>query len=199
VLYRLDNPVARTALSLDQPQKGQSMAAPDLTIPESDPRFPSGRWTGFFIQPWMPGRHTMNLDVTFQDGQMEARGSDWVGPFTFSGSYDHADGKCTWTKQYLHKHRVSYAGVNEGKGIWGVWEIRLLWGWYLDRGVFHIWPEGMAPDADADLTERALLNEVGRMPPLFLVVMAAALLLGLGSTLLIFHLLNQQATESLFR
>jgi hypothetical protein len=43
------------------------MAAVDAAL-ETDPRFPSGRWTGFFIQPWIPGRHMMNLDMTFQDG-----------------------------------------------------------------------------------------------------------------------------------
>ena len=51
-----------------------------------------------------------------------------------------------------------------------MWEIRQLWGWYHDRGVFHIWPEGMKPTADADLTERALLDEVGRMPPFSVLV-----------------------------
>jgi hypothetical protein len=34
------------------------------------------------------------------------------------------------------------AAVNEGQGIWGVWEIRQFGGWYTDQGVFHIWPEG---------------------------------------------------------
>jgi hypothetical protein len=174
------------------------MAAPDLTPVESDPRFLSGRWTGFFIQPWIPGRHTMNLNLTFQQGRLEAQGTDWVGPFTFRGSYDPVDGKCTWTKKYLGKHQVSYAGVNEGKGIWGVWEIRQLWGWYRDRGVFHLWPEGMKPAADADLTERALLDEVGRMPPFsVLVSLIAAGLLVAG--LIAFRLFGHQWTESLFR
>ena len=174
------------------------MAPPDLTPMESDPRFPSGRWTGFFVQPWIPGRHTMRLDLTFEQGRMEAQGNDWVGPFTFSGSYDPVDGKCTWTKKYLGKHQVSYAGVNEGKGIWGVWEIRQLWGWYHDRGVFHIWPEGMTPAADADLTERALLDEVGRMPPLsVLVTMVATGLLVAGYVY--FRFFGSQWIDGLFR
>ena len=37
--------------------------------------------------------------------------------------YDVADGRCHWTKRYLGKHDVFYKGFNEGKGIWGVWEI----------------------------------------------------------------------------
>jgi hypothetical protein len=84
------------------------MAPRELTQVESDRRFPSGHWTGFFIQPWIPGRHAMRLDLTFQQGRLEAQGNDWVGPFTFSGSYDSVDGKCTWTKKYLGKHQVSY-------------------------------------------------------------------------------------------
>jgi hypothetical protein len=174
------------------------MAALDLTQMESDPRFPNGRWTGFFIQPWIPGRHTMDLRLTFQQGEMEAEGNDWVGPFTFSGSYDPKDGKCTWTKKYRGKHQVSYAGVNEGKGIWGVWEIRLLGGWYHDRGVFHIWPEGMTPGPDADLTERALLDEVGRRPPFsVLVAMIGTGLLAAGYVYLRFF--GYEAIERLFR
>jgi len=145
------------------------MATPETKVVETDPRFPSGPWTGFFIQPWIPGRHTMTLDLTFHDGVLEAQGSDRVGAFTFSGSYDRADGKCRWTKQYLGRHQVTYSGVNEGKGIWGVWEIRQLWGLYRDRGVFHLWPVGMTPDREADLTERALRDEVGHRPP-FVVV-----------------------------
>src|SRR5262249_28154371 len=85
-------------------------------------------------------------------------GSDVVGPFTFSGSYDAATGTCRWTKQYLGKHWVSYTGVNEGQGIWGVWEINLLWGLIRDRGVFHIWPQGMTPSEGAELTVRAFLE-----------------------------------------
>ena len=35
-------------------------------------------------------------------------------------------------------HDVSYKGYNEGKGIWGQWEVGSTW-----RGGFHIWPEAM--------------------------------------------------------
>jgi hypothetical protein len=175
-----------------------TMAAPDLMGLERDPRFPSGRWTGFYIQPWMPGRHTMTLDLTFRDGGLEAQGSDRVGGFTFSGSYDPKDGACRWTKQYLGKHEVSYSGVNEGKGIWGVWEIRLLWGLYRDRGVFHLWPEGMSPDADADLTERALLDDVGHRPP-FLVLASAVGFCLLVAGYIILRLHAREWIEALFR
>jgi hypothetical protein len=174
------------------------MAPRDLMRLETDPRFPSGRWTGFFIQPWIPGRHTMTLDMTFRDGGLEAQGRDRVGAFTFSGTYDTSDGKCRWTKQYRGKHRVSYAGVNEGKGIWGVWEIRLLWGLYHDRGVFHLWPEGMAPDADADLTERSLLDHVGRRPP-FQVVLGTVVVVLLTAALIFLRIRGKEWIEELFR
>ncbi len=128
---------------------------------EIDPRFPSGPWTGFFMQHLLTGRQTMTLDLSFRDGELEGRGTDIVGSFTFSGTYDRQDGKCCWTKKYLGRHKVAYAGVNEGQGIWGVWEINVLWGLFRDRGVFHIWPEGMTPPDETELTERAFLGEPG--------------------------------------
>jgi hypothetical protein len=126
---------------------------------ETDPRFPSGAWTGYFWQRMLPGRNPMKIDLAFRDGQLEAQGSDIVGPFTFSGAYDRTDGACTWTKQYLGKHQVTYTGVTQGQGIWGAWEISILWGLYRDRGVFHIWPEGATPSDDVNLTEEAFLGK----------------------------------------
>ena len=83
-------------------------------------------------------------------------GRDWVGPFTVGGRYSVEDGKCFWTKHYLGRHNVLYQGYNEGKGIWGTWEIppteNLGLNW---RGGFHIWPEGMADPTDSHLTEEA--------------------------------------------
>jgi hypothetical protein len=140
----------------------------------------------------------MSLDITFTDGCLEAQGTDRVGAFTFSGTYDTELGKCRWTKQYRGKHRVSYAGFNEGKGIWGIWDIRFLWGLYHDRGVFHLWPEGMAVDAEADLTERALLQDVGRRPP-FQVVVGTVILGLLVAALIIFRMYGRQWIEQLFR
>jgi len=173
------------------------MPPPELVELETDVRFPSGPWTGFYIQPWMPGRHTMTLDLTFRDGTLTSNGSDRVGPFNFSGSYDPEDGKCHWTKKYLRKHSVSYAGMNEGKGIWGVWEIRLLGGLYHDRGVFHIWPNGMSPDAEADRTERALLDSVSGRPPF--VILSGVIGFGLLIALYILvRLFARQWIEGLF-
>jgi hypothetical protein len=134
---------------------------------ETDPRFPSGPWVGFFLQKSQPGKHTMELRLTFQMGNMAGEGRDWVGPFNVEGRYNLADGKCYWTKKYLGKHNVFYKGYNEGKGIWGVWEIEQL-----QRGGFHIWPEGLGnPTVDYLVEEADLpapqdeLVEIGASAP----------------------------------
>lgn len=119
-------------------------------------RFPSGAWTGFFLQYWFPGRQPTNLSVTFDDGELKGAGKDWVGKYTVDGTYDAETGQCEWTKKYLGKHSVAYRGTNNGQGIWGVWEIRQLGGLYVDRGGFHIWPEGSDVSEESDRTEQAV-------------------------------------------
>jgi hypothetical protein len=131
------------------------MNANDIVNPETDSRFPSGPWTGFFQQSWLPGRHTTDADLSFEGGRLWGSGRDWVGPYTVEGHYDTADGRCRWTKHYLGKHSVTYSGCNEGKGIWGVWEIRAFFGLYIDRGLFHLWPRGQDPGDEAERTYQA--------------------------------------------
>ena len=110
--------------------------------PETDPRFPSGRWVGFFIQKYMPpGKHPTELFLTFAGGVLNGEGRDWVGQYTVHGRYDLADGRCRWVKQYVGKHDVHYDGYNEGQGIWGSWRIPGS----AAHGGFHIWPDNM-PD-----------------------------------------------------
>lgn len=121
---------------------------------ETDPRFPSGPWTGFFLQKLVPGRHRMELGLTFRNGAMTGEGRDWVGKFVIRGRYDLTNGHCYWTKRYLGKHDVFYRGFNEGKGIWGVWEINSP-DQLFQRGGFHIWPEGMADPTVATLSAEA--------------------------------------------
>jgi hypothetical protein len=124
--------------------------------PESDPRFPSGPWVGFFTQPIIPGKHLMELRLQFRQGVIDGEGRDWVGEFLISGRYTLDDGKCHWTKSYLGRHDVYYKGYNEGKGIWGTWEIPpnensgLHW-----TGGFYIWPEGMPDPTQQTLSEEA--------------------------------------------
>ena len=90
---------------------------------ETDPRFPSGPWLGFFLMAHMPGRHMMELQLSFHEGVMTGEGRDMIGLFLIRGKYKLDDGKCRWTKRYVGKHDVAYQGYNEGKGIWGLWEI----------------------------------------------------------------------------
>lgn len=71
-----------------------------------------------------------------------------VGGFVISGGYD-ADGECHWVKIYPASHSVDYRGFREGKGIWGVWDIRSQ-----GSGGFHIWPLGSG-DGEEAVTESA--------------------------------------------
>ena len=103
------------------------MPTSDNQLFETDPRFPSGPWTGFFLQPLMPGRHWMELRLTFRGGVLTGEGRDWVGHFIIRGRYTVADGRCHWTKRYIGQHDVFYNGFNEGKGIWGTWDIPENW------------------------------------------------------------------------
>lgn len=122
---------------------------------ETDSRFPSGPWVGFFLQPAIPGRHLMELRLTFSTGLMTGEGRDWVGPFRVRGRYDLADGKCQWIKHYVGQHDVFVKGFNEGKGIWGTWDIPGTNAYPAQRGGFHIWPEGMEDPTGSHLTEEA--------------------------------------------
>jgi len=143
----------------------------------SDADFPSGSWTGFFMQPMLPGRQRMKLKLSFDEGSMRGRGSDRFGSFTIDGEYDRATGECRWTKTYVGKHSVTYVGRNEGQGIWGVWELSQLFGLLSGRGVFHIWPVGMTPTREADLTVLAMRGGQLRIWPF---CVAAAVLAALA-------------------
>jgi hypothetical protein len=116
---------------------------------ETDPRFPSGPWIGFWIQRGF-GKQKMSLSLAFINGRVIGCGRDVVGRFDFSGTYDLKTGRVVMTKQYEKAHRVEYDGANHGDGmwLWGVWNIRSV------RGGFHIWPEG-----EDDPTQRRLKTE----------------------------------------
>jgi hypothetical protein len=121
---------------------------------ETDPRFPSGPWVGYFLQRYPPaGKHMTELRLTFKHGTMTGEGRDWVGEYLVRGHYDVANGKCHWTKRYLGQHDVFYAGYNEGKGIWGRWQIPGHGA--TDHGGFHIWPEGMDDPTQQHLAAEA--------------------------------------------
>jgi hypothetical protein len=111
---------------------------------ESDPRFPSGVWIGWFKQV---RKFSMRVEMTFRDGAIIASGSDeQIGKFAFTGRYSLGDGRCSWTKVYKMRPeahaQVHYNGFNEGKGIWGGWEFPWLKSFAHSHGGFCLWPEG---------------------------------------------------------
>jgi hypothetical protein len=111
---------------------------------ETDERFPSGPWEGFWLQRWYSGRQYMRgLSLEFREGKVIGSGSDRVGRFEFSGTYDVSTGKVSLVKAY-RRHSARYSGQNEddGKWVWGVWSIGL------DRGGFHMWPAGEGDPAE---------------------------------------------------
>ena len=111
----------------------------------------------------MPGKHQMELSLDFSAGRMTGSGRDLVGEFTISGTYELTNGKCQFEKHYLKAHAITYKGYNEGKGIWGTWEMRLQG--IVATGGFHIWPEGMADPSQPVVEEEAdIPNEVDALP-----------------------------------
>lgn len=125
--------------------------APQRDPLETDKRFPSCEWVGFYLQPKLtPQRCLMELCLTFQGGTFAGEGRDAVGEFLILGRYNLENGAVNFTKYYIGQHTVDCRGWNEGKGIWGIWEIRpgLLGGSY-DRGGFHIWPRAMGDPTGA--------------------------------------------------
>src|SRR5690349_19925315 len=89
---------------------------------ETDERFPSGPWTGFYIQ--LGGRRAMELNLIFQGGTIRGEGRDIVGEFVIKGRYNLSDARVTIHKYYVRRHHVFYDGAaDQGKGIWGIWEL----------------------------------------------------------------------------
>jgi hypothetical protein len=117
-----------------------------LPSPDDD-LFPSGEWTGFYIQNRR--QYRQDLVLTFANGRMRGSGGDSIGAFAIRGRYDAVTLEVTWTKTYLGAHSVHYRGFREGKGIWGTWEIRSSF-----RGGFHIWPRRAG-----EFTEAAAASE----------------------------------------
>lgn len=174
------------------------MAGETAQVPafETDTRFPSGPWTGFFVQSQRPpGRHWMDLQLTFRDSLIRGDGRDWVGKFIITGHYQLVDGRCWWTKKYLGKHDVFYKGYNEGRGIWGTWEIPPLL-----KGGFHIWPLGTG---DASASSVGVQNEepewagAESLEPADVVAMGGDRLRAVnGSEVLIAHVGRETSQES---
>ncbi len=122
--------------------------SPEAPTVESDDRFPSGPWNGYYVQPSPPGKNWMELILTFGNGIVTGEGRDRVGEFRIKGRYQVEDGKSWWTKAYVKQHSIDYQGYNEGKGIWGTWEYHPTW-----KGGFHIWPVAMGDPTQTRLAE----------------------------------------------
>jgi hypothetical protein len=106
---------------------------------EKDGRFPTGEWTGFYVQPDTRQRHVMELFLQFGRDRIAGEGDDPVGKFTITGQYDTKTGKCSWAKKYVGQHSVEYTGESRARGIIGHWRIAgmpIFW-----SGPFFIWPK----------------------------------------------------------
>ena len=116
---------------------------------ETDPRFPSGEWKGFWLQRGFPGRQWMALSLEFRAGNVTGEGRDLVGDFLLQGTYLLDTGKCGMIKTYVGLYSLIYDGANEndGKWIWGVWHLPG------ESGGFHIWPKGEADPTLSRLSE----------------------------------------------
>lgn len=97
-----------------------------------DPDFPSGPWTGYWIEGGC--RFRQDLGLVFTDGVVRGEGIDTVGRFAIQGHYDRELREARWTKAYFGAYTVEYVGYREGKGIWGTWDCQG------HKGGFHIWP-----------------------------------------------------------
>ena len=98
--------------------------------------FPSGEWSGYWIQGTERG--SQDLRLHFARGTISGGGGDRIGDFVVRGSYDDEKREVWFEKSYAGKHSVFYRGFNDGiAGIWGDWQIGTF-----TRGGFHIWPQG---------------------------------------------------------
>lgn len=124
---------------------------PDADASEADPRFPSGRWAGWWEQSGR--RATMQLHLSFSRGRIFGEGRDSIGDFTMNGSYNTASGAADLLKTYLGGHDVDYEGASAERSIRGIWRIMDGEGVLVDGGPFQIWPTkgpGIAPSVEAE-------------------------------------------------
>ena len=116
------------------------MSTPDpVRAPETDERFPSGPWFGYYHQWGIQARQRLRLE--FAGGTVSGGGRDPGGDFAVRGVYSVEAGTVSLIKTYA-AHRVEYAGQANGDGIGGDWAIR--YEHTTDRGIFRIWPDDLA-------------------------------------------------------
>ena len=140
--------------------------------PEPDASWPSGPWKGYWTEPQrpcFPFRNRMDLDLRFHDGRIDGNGSDRVGIFSISGTFDVQEARCSFRKSYAG-HDVHYDGRNDGTGIYGGWKLASFPGG-ADSGGFHIWPAGASEESSArtetearNATRKAILRRAPSPP-----------------------------------
>ena len=92
------------------------------------------------------------LNLGFCEARLRGGGIDSVGDFHLMERYDFNSGE-VWMHKTYATHRVIYKVFNEeGKGIWGIWEVIGQ-----DKGRFHIWPVGIRDPTTNELEEHALV------------------------------------------
>ncbi|MES1161383.1 MAG: hypothetical protein ABUM51_11535 [Bacteroidota bacterium] len=119
---------------------------------EQHPYFPSGDWEGFYIDPRRgnsKGEMAMTLD--FSNGTIHGAGSDPVGVYTWTGTYDTKAETCQLAKTYVGAHSVEYSGYADENGIWGKWSIKKR-----STGEFHIWPKKKGAGEDNEEIKEAV-------------------------------------------
>ena len=129
--------------------RGRRPKEPERIDLETDRGY-SGRWVGYFLQRPLPGRSYMELGLTFRNGQMTGEVRDWVGEFVIRAPTPRRWGR-HWTQALHRPARRFHNGYNEGKGIWGVWEIVATDEYPLPRRLPHLAgghgrPDRLAPD-----------------------------------------------------
>jgi hypothetical protein len=120
---------------------------------ETDPRFPSGRWKGYYIQWGMRG--WQDLTLQFADGKIEGTATDKGGEAEIFGTYDLTSGIVSLVKIYYY-HKVEYRGETRDKGIRGGFMIRYPLA--IDAGEFYIWPAGEGGVNDNELAAAQTLE-----------------------------------------
>jgi hypothetical protein len=98
----------------------------------------------------------MTLD--FSNGSVTGSGSDPVGTYSWTGTYDTKAGTCSLIKTYPGSHSVEYSGDADENGIWGKWMIKRY-----SAGEFHIWPKKKGQEQDEEETKEAVKEATGKM------------------------------------
>lgn len=107
---------------------------------ETDKRFPSGLWMGYWIQGYIKGR--MRLTLEFIEGGITGSGTDAVGPFDIKGVYSKKHNMVCMDKRYRGAHSVGYCGCANDGGLDGTWYLAQI----PQIDIWRLWPVDEAFD-----------------------------------------------------